>query len=192
MPLVGLSLAVAGACGGLLQAAEARSRLLVVVLVVALAGSCLAAAPLEVRAKDAGRIASGGFYKSGDGAIYETAWRGLSGLWPKLPEGATLLLIDYPYDGLISSDVRGQGLRPTSTMAAMFRTFYNREDLTAAHLVAEPTEEGTMGPREALERLEAGPSTTFVARFREGRFEALSASEARSLIEKMLAGKPGR
>ncbi len=43
-----------------------------------------------------------------------------------------------------------------------------------------------MSPGEALERLQAKPAKTFVARYGEGRFEALSEAEARALLDRML------
>lgn len=187
MPLVGMSLAVAGAAGGILWWAEARSRALTAALTALLVAGVLVPAFVEARAKDAGRIPSGGFYKAGDGAVYETAWRGASGLWPSLPEGASLLMVGYPYDGLISSDLGGGGgLKPTSTMASMFRAFYGREDLAFAHVVDEPSQAGTVGPSEALRTLAEKPDKAFVALHREGRFEALSGAEARDLFKERL------
>lgn len=186
MPLVGLSLAVAGAAAGLLEAAEARSPLLVAALVVALAGGGLATSFWEVRAKDSGRIASGGFYKLSDGEAYERAWRGVSGLWPSFPRGANLLLVGYPYDGIISADLDGRGLKPTSTMASMFRAFYGRADLAVARVFKGARGAGALRPAEALERLEAEPDKTFVGLWSNERFEALSGPEARKLLRKMM------
>jgi hypothetical protein len=189
MPMVGLSLAVAGAACGLLQAAEVRSRILVAALVVALAGGALAAARWELRGKDLGRIPSGGFYESADGETYEKAWLGVSGLWPSLDEGASLLILGYPYDGLISSDVLGGGLEPTSTRASMFRAFYGKRSLRAAHVAKRPEKAGAVSPSRALEWLEAEPARTYVARYRDGRFEALSTPEARALLKGMREGE---
>lgn len=192
MPLVGMSLAVAGASAGLIKAQEDRSRLAVVALVALLVGAPMAQGLKEVRAKDAGLLASGGFYHSGDGAIYERAWRGVSGLWATLPEGATLLMVGYPYDGLISANVRGRGLEPTSTMGAMFRAFYGLKGLAMAHVVAEASQVGTMSPAVALEELEAKPNATFVALYSRGRFEALSAEEAKALLATLSKERPTR
>lgn len=192
MPLVGMSLAVAGASAGLVEAQEARSRLAVAALVALLVGAPLVQGLREVRAKDAGELASGGFYHSGDGAIYQRAWRGVSGLWEALPEGATLLMVGYPYDGLISANVRGRGLEPTSTMGAMFRAFYGLRDLSFAHVVAEASQVGTMSPTVAFEQVEAEPDTTFVALYSQGSFEALPAEEAKELLATLSKERPAR
>jgi hypothetical protein len=187
VPLLGVSVALASALRSLTLAAETRSRSVALVLLVLLGLGIPFQGAWEIRAKDLGQLASGGFYKMGDGAIYEDLFKRLSNLWPSLPQGSSLLIVDYPFDGLISSDIGGRGLEATSTMASMLRVFYGKSSIRVGLVKDQARAFGTVSYREALRWLEGGPKKCFIARYLEGRLEALSVEEALALIRKRLA-----
>ncbi len=76
-------------------------------------------------------------------------------------------------------------------MGSMFRAFYGRPDLLFAHLVANSIQVGTLGPSIAMQLLEARPERTFVARFVNRHFEALSAEGTKALLTEQMEARRG-